>query len=341
MGRRRRRLLAVLWVLVLAALLANAGLGAYAVGPGQLAGILAAHAHLPLHLPYTAEQDAVLWSIRLPRVVLAALVGAALGASGAALQGVFRNPLVDPGVIGVSSGASAGAVLVITSGSAELGTFTVPAGAFAGGMAVAALVWAGARRSGQSAVVDLVLVGVALNLAAAAVTGIAISAANSQQLQSITFWSLGSVAGATWQVDATVTPLVLAGTAGLLVLAPRLNVLALGDREARHLGVRVDRVRFAVIGLAALATGASVAVAGVISFVGLVVPHLIRLIIGPDNRGVLPGSILGGAVLLMLADLAARTVASPVELPLGAITALIGAPYLFWLVRRRGGRHSR
>lgn len=337
-ARRRRVLLATLGAAVLGALTANIALGAYSVPPGPLIGVICAHAHLPLHLPFTSEQAAVLWSIRLPRVCLAAIVGTALGVSGAALQAIFRNPLADPGIIGVSSGASVGAVLVIVSNLSLLGTYTVPIGAFAGGLVVAALVWLGARRGGQSSVNDLVLIGVALGLAAAAVTGIAVTVANSEQLQSITFWSLGTVAGATWQVDASVLPFAAAGIAGLVLLARPLNILSLGDREAGHVGVHVERVRLLVIVLSALATGAAVAVAGVISFVGLVVPHLIRMMSGPDNRTVVPASALGGAAMLMLADLAARTVAAPTELPLGAITAVVGAPYLFWLVRRHSRR---
>lgn len=327
-------LLPALAALLAAAFLLGVGVGAVPIGPAQVVAILLRRAGVTLDVPFTAQQAAVLWGIRLPRVLLAALVGAGLAASGATLQGIFRNPLADPGLIGVSSGAALGAVAAIVLGFARLGIASLPVAAFGGGLLATLTVSLFARQGGRTEVVTLLLTGVALNAIAGAGTGLLIFAASDQQLRSIVFWSFGSLGGATWPAILAVLPPVGGG----LLLLPRwgraLNLLVLGEREARHLGVATERARLALIALAALITGAAVAVCGTIGFVGFIVPHMIRLVAGPDHRLLLPASALGGAALLLLADLVARVVVQPAELPLGVVTALAGGPFFLWLLHR-------
>ena len=320
--------------LLMVAVLLNAINGAVAVGPAQVVGVLLDHAGIRTGIAVQPQQDAVLWSIRLPRIVLAALVGGGLALAGAVLQGIFRNPLADPSLVGVSSGAALAAVAAIVFGVAPLGLAGLPVAAFLGGMIAMFAVYRFARQGGRTEVVTLILAGVAISAICGAGTGMLIFMADDRQLRTIVFWSLGSMGGATWRSVLAVLPFIGVG----LLLLPRwgraLNLLALGEREARHLGVETERTRFFLIVLAALVTGAAVAVAGIVSFVGLVVPHIIRLIAGPDHRTLLPASALGGAALLLLADLAARTVAVPRELPLGVVTALAGGPFFLWILHR-------
>lgn len=310
-----------------AAVFANVGMGAVEIPPLQAVAILLSHAGIDLGVEFEARSDAVLWSIRLPRVVLAMLVGGGLGAAGAALQGVFRNPLAKPAVIGVSSGAAVGASAAIVLGLAAPGLNPVALAAFLGGLTATGVVYFAARTYGRAEVVTLVLAGIAF-------TGLLASVADDDELRSITFWVLGSVGGATWPAVASVLPFFVVGLIALPLWARSLNLMTLGDRQAGHLGVSPERARAGVIVFSALITGAAVSVAGVISFVGLVVPHIVRLVAGPDHRFLLPASILGGATALLLADLAARTVAAPAEVPLGVVTALIGGPFFLWLVHR-------
>ncbi|HVL27960.1 MAG TPA: iron ABC transporter permease, partial [Acidimicrobiales bacterium] len=333
-GGRRLAVLAGLPFALAAAATLSLGMGAVAVRPAQVVAILAAHAGIDVGVPYTDAQAAVLWAIRLPRVLLAVLVGAALAASGAALQGVFRNPLADPGIIGVSSGAAVGAVAVIVGGVVAFGSASVPVAAFAGALVAALSVYALARQGGRTEVVTLVLCGVAVNAIAGAAIGSATFLADDAQLRSLVFWSLGSLGGATWKSLGAAAPFLVAGTLALTRFGRPLNLLALGEREARHLGLRTERARLSVITLAALTTGAAVAVSGIVGFVGLVVPHLVRLVTGPDHRVVLVASAVGGALALVLADLAARTLAVPAELPLGVVSGAAGGPFFLWLLHR-------
>jgi iron complex transport system permease protein len=329
-----------LTALLAAAVLLSVGIGAVSIGPLQVVAILADHAGVHLGVDYGRDQDAVLWSIRLPRVLLGVLVGAGLATAGAALQGVFRNPLADPGLIGVSSGASLGAVAAIVLGLTVAGSATLPLVAFAGGLAATFLVYLVARFDGRTEVVTLLLTGLAVNALAGAGVGGLLFVADDQQLRGVVFWSLGSLGGATWPLVLAALPCIALAALILPFFAPALNLMLLGEREARHLGVPVERVRMLVIALAALATGAAVAVAGIVGFVGLIVPHLMRLAAGPDHRLLLPASALLGASLLLLADLVARTVAAPAELPLGVLTSLLGGPFFLWLLRRTRREHG-
>jgi iron complex transport system permease protein len=334
-------------VLFVVAILLGVGVGTFSISPGASIAILLDRAHLlgtvqsglgavgiDWQASFTQQESAVLWAIRLPRVLQAAIVGGGLAIAGAALQGVFRNPLADPGIIGVSAGASLGAVAAIVSGVTIFGRFTTPALAFAMGLVTTLVVFSMSRHNGKTEVVTLILTGVAVNAIAGALVGLIITVADDAELRSITFWSLGSVGGATWTSVGAMAPFALLG----FILLPRwgsaLNLFVLGESNARHLGVDTEKIRVGTLLLAAAVVGSSVAFAGTISFIGLVVPHAIRLAVGPDHRVLLPASALGGAALLMLTDLGARTIASPIEIPLGVITALIGGPAFLLLLDR-------
>ncbi|MFI1468876.1 FecCD family ABC transporter permease [Streptomyces wuyuanensis] len=342
-GQRRTGTTALLTLgltgLLLALCLLSAGLGAYDLPLGDvLASVLHRTGLGGRELERAAES--VLWNIRLPRVVLALIVGASLGCAGALMQGVFGNPLAEPGVIGISSGAAVGAVGAIALGMSFLGNWTVTVCAFVSGLATVLLVYALSRSGGRTEVVTLILTGIAVNAFAGALIGLFIFFADNAQITQITFWQLGSLAQATWPKVLAVLPFAVAGLAVAPLYARRLDLLALGERPARHLGVEVERLRLVLILVVALLTAAAVAVAGVITFVGLLVPHLLRMANGPGHRFLVPGSALGGAVVLVAGDLAARTVAAPAELPLGVLTALFGSPFFFWLLRRTRRRQG-
>ncbi|KVN85330.1 FecCD family ABC transporter permease [Burkholderia ubonensis] len=326
--------LVALAVLVAAAAVAALCIGAYRIPPAELWAALTGDA--------AAQQArAVLLDIRAPRVVLALLVGGGFGAAGAAMQALFRNPLADPGLVGVSSGAALGATTTIVLGpalfAASAGGAVLPIAAFAGALAVAALVYRLAASRGRLALPLLLLAGIAINALAGAAIGLLTFAANDAQLRTLTFWSLGSLGGAQWPALAAVTPCVAIGCALLARERDALNALQLGETEALHLGVPVQRLKRRVLVAVALAVGALVSCAGIIGFIGLVAPHCIRLACGPDQRIVMPGAALLGALLTLAADLAARTVAAPAEIPLGVLTALLGAPFFLALLWKNRG----
>ncbi|MGX7677839.1 FecCD family ABC transporter permease [Jatrophihabitans sp. DSM 45814] len=311
----------------------SAGMGAFAIPPAQILGSLLERLHIPFATHPDQLSERVLWGVRFPRVLLALLVGASLGCAGALMQGVFGNPLAEPGIVGISSGAAVGAIVSIIAGL-SFASWSVSGPAFVAGLFTVLLVYGVSRSNGRTEVVTLILAGIAINTITGAGIGLLTYFSTDSQLRSITFWSLGSVSGATWPAVAAVAPCALVG----LLLAPRfaraLDLLSLGEQPARHLGVNVERVRVAVIVVVAILTAAAVSVAGAISFVGLVVPHLVRMVSGPGHRILIPASALGGAIVLTLADLLCRTVAAPAEIPLGSVTALVGGPFFFWLLLR-------
>lgn len=317
-----------------------AGLGAYPIPTGDVLGSVQHRIGLGgAELDRVAES--VLWNVRFPRIVLALLVGASLGCAGALMQGVFGNPLAEPGVIGVSSGAAVGAVAAISLGLNFLGTWTIPAFAFVSGLGTVLVVYAMSRSGGRTEVVTLILTGIALNAFAGALIGLFIFFAESTAaVNQITFWQLGSLSQATWPKVLAVLPCAVAGLTLAPLYARRLDLLALGERPARHLGVDVERLRIILVFVIALLTAAAVSVSGIISFVGLVVPHLLRMAAGPGHRFLVPASALCGALVLLGADLTARTVAAPAELPLGVLTALLGSPFFLWLLRRTRRRQG-
>lgn len=288
------------------------------------------------------QQEAVLFAIRLPRVLLALAVGAALAAAGAAMQGLFRNPLADPGLVGVSAGAALAAVATIVLGDKVLHLLSpaarpwvLPAAAFIGGLLATAVVRRFGLRDGRASVATILLAGVAINALCSAGIGFLTFIADEQQLRSLVFWTMGSLGAATWKSLPLALPLVVIPTILLMRDTRALDAFALGEREAGHLGVDVERLKRRILILVALATSASVSVCGIIGFVGLVVPHLLRIACGPGHRLVLPGAALLGAALLTAADLVARLIVAPAEMPIGVVTALVGGPFFLWLLARR------
>ena len=287
----------------------------------------------------------VIFDIRLPRAILGFLIGGGLAVSGAVMQGLFRNPLADPGLIGVSAGSSLGAVAMIVLGGGVLapvahlfGIFSLPIAAFIGGLVTTVLLYRVATRHGQTSIATLLLAGIALGSLALAATGILIYMADDRQLRDLTFWSMGSLAGSTWSKVIGAGPIIVLSLLPLPFMARGLNALTLGEAAAFHMGVAVQRLKNVAIVSVAAAVGASVAVSGGIGFVGIVVPHILRMIIGPDHRFLLPASALLGGSLLIVADVVARTIVSPAELPIGILTAGVGGPFFLWMLLRQRSR---
>lgn len=332
---RRTGLFAGLSLALAVAFVIAAGRGQLEVPPAEVAGSILHRLGIDAGpLPSHPGGEAALWTIRFPRVAMAALVGASLSTAGAVMQGVFGNPLAEPGIAGVSSGAAVGACLAIVFGLSFLGSWTVALFALAGGLLAAAIVYVLSRSGGRSEVVTLILTGVAINAIAGAIIAFLTFLGTTQSREQIVFWQLGSLNGTRWPYVAVVAPIALIGVSAALREARSLDLLALGERSARHLGVDVERLRVRCIGLVALLTAGAVAFCGIIAFVGLVVPHLIRMLVGPGHRVLLPASALGGALLLVLADLIARTAIPYADLPLGMLTALVGGPFFLWLIHR-------
>lgn len=278
--------------------------------------------------------DAALWTIRFPRALLALLVGACLAVAGTVMQGLFANPLAEPSIIGVSSGASVGACVAIVFGFSAAAPWTLPAGAFAGALVITGVVWALSRSGGRAVVLTLVLTGIAINAVAGAATSFLVFMGDTSSREQIIFWQMGTLSGATWEGVGVTSAVFALGFIGCLTLRSRLDVLALGDRSAAASGIDVEKLRVVAILLVCFMTGVAVAFAGVIAFVGLIVPHALRLIVGPSHRYLVPLSALGGAVLLGLADIAARTAIPFGDLPVGIFTALVGGPLFLVLLRR-------
>ncbi len=326
--------------LLVAGTLASLALGMVSIPPSAMLGVLLDHAGFETSLDFTSQQDAVMWSIRLPRIVLGGLVGAGLGVAGASYQAIFRNPLADPQLIGVSSGAALGSALTILLFGGLIGTMAGPLGGMAGGLAAGALVYHLARHAGRTEVVTLILAGIAVAAVGTAGAAFISLVADDPRLKSEMFWVLGSLTFSTWRLVWFTLPFVAVAAITLPIYGRAMNVSLLGDAEARSLGIDVERFRIAVLGLATMAVGAAVAAAGVIGFVGLLVPHGIRLVAGPDNRLVVPGSAIGGAALVILVDVVARTAASPTEIPVGLLTAVLGGPVFLWLIGRTRREHG-
>lgn len=288
-------------------------------------------------------EQLVLLGIRLPRTLLGAFVGAALGVSGAMMQGMFRNPLADPGIVGVSSGAALAAVATIALGNSfaapwtrTFGVYALPFAAFFGGFLTTTLLVLIAGRRGQLMIGTLLLAGIAIGALSGALTGLIAYASDDRELRDLTLWSLGSLSGASWPKVVAIAPFAAIIAVTLPRVVRALNGFLLGEAEAFHLGIEVERTKWLIVFITAASAGAAVAVAGIIGFVGIAVPHFVRLIAGPDHRFVLPCSALLGATLVLLGDVIARMVVRPAELPLGIVMAAIGAPVFLHIVLRRG-----
>lgn len=309
--------LVVLAVFLFAAMILSLLLGSVFISPGEL------------------FQSEILWQIRLPRVILAALIGLLLSISGVILQGILRNPLADPYILGISAGAGVGAAISIVLGAqfVVFGMSSIPATAFIFALTTVIIVYKLAQVAGRTAPETLILAGVALSAFCAAILALIIIISGS--LQSIYFWLLGSLSSASWSNVLTVIPYALIGAGIAYFFSKELNALLLGEEMATTLGVDVEKTRLVLIGTASLMTAAAVSVSGLIGFVGLIVPHWIRLIIGPNHRLLIPVSALSGMLLMVITDTMARTVLSPIEIPIGIIMALVGAPFFLYLLRRR------
>jgi len=308
--------------------------GAYTIRLGELIQVLfQGPARSSGEADGSSVAHAVFWNVRLPRVTLAIVVGASLAVAGVVMQGIFRNPLAEPATVGVSGGAAVGAVIAITLGLSKI-TLGVQIFAFIGGTLATAIVYGLSRVDGKTDIVTLILTGIAINALSGALIGLAVFVADDDQIRTVTFWSLGSLGLATWRAVAMVLPLAIIGVALSTKFSRTLDLMSLGDRPAEHVGVPVERVRLQTIAIIGLLASSAVAATGIIAFVGLIVPHILRLVLGPKHRDLLWSSALLGAIVTLLADLAARTLLSPAELPLGVLTALIGAPFFLWLLRK-------
>jgi iron complex transport system permease protein len=343
---RRTWLTLGLGVAVVAGILLSAGIGQLAVAPTEVVGSLlrAAGIHTAW-APDDATTEAALWVVRFPRIVMGLAVGAALAVAGSVMQAIFGNPLAEPGVVGVSSGAAFGAAVGIVLGGnilglGALGGWSIAVFAFAGGLLATLLVYFVSRANGRTEVVTLLLTGIAVNAFGGAGLALLLFLGDSASREQIIFWQLGSLNGSRWHETAVVILVAALGTIVAVTLGKKLDLLSLGERNARHLGLDVERLRVGSIVLVALLTGAAVAFCGIIAFVGLVIPHVIRMVIGPAHRPLILASAFGGGALMLFADLAARTMLAGADLPIGLLTSLIGGPFFFFLLfqaRRRSG----
>lgn len=312
--------------------------GAYAISFGEVMAILADKIGFPV-ANIAAQKSIVLWTIRLPRVLLAIMVGGSLAVAGATLQGLFRNPLVEPAIIGVSSGSALFAVILIVFSSSIgwqlqslFGVFALPLSAFVGGLLNTFLAYRLASKAGKTDISILILAGVAINALSAALIGLVIYYGDDNAIRNFTFWNLGSLGGASWNKLFIAGTLILLSTFIMLSFPKALNALAIGESEAFHLGIDVQRVKYTLLFFSALAVGAGVSMTGAIGFVGLVVPHLVRVVIGPDHHSLMPASFLVGSILMLGSDVISRVVVSPAELSIGIITAMIGAPFFIYIL---------
>jgi len=332
----------MLFILLPAVFVFASSVGPVSIPFRHTAAIIMEQMHLPMGWAYTEREGLIVSQVRLPRVLVGALVGAALGISGAAMQGLFRNPLVEPGYVGVSSGAALGAVTALFFGWTRVSHWILPGAAFIGALAaisIVLMVWKVSRKSG---IATLLLLGVGINSFLSALISIMIaSSRNEEELRSIVYWLQGGLEARTWEHVQLIGPFIVIACLLICSFGRDLNVMLLGDDQARNAGVNVKRTRILLLGLASLTTGVAVAVSGIIGFVGLIIPHTIRLLIGPDHRLLLPLSAIGGAVFLMLADVVSRMMLQPITLQVGVVCACIGAPlFIFLILRKKKGDMS-
>jgi iron complex transport system permease protein len=340
-GRRVSGVFLLLGAILVLAVLAELGIGPVSATPGEIFAALSGNGDAVL--------ATILTEIRAPRVCLGLAVAVALAVSGATLQGVLRNPLADPGLIGVTGGASAGAVAAIVLGEGlssglplELRPWLLPIAAFGGASVVTAFVFSVANRSGTTSVATLILAGVAINAIAGAFIGALVYISDDGQLRDLTFWSMGSLGGAGWLLTGITVAIIAVAMTGFARMSRALDLFQIGERAAFHAGLDIERTKRMAALLTAIAVGGATAAAGPIGFIGLVAPHMARLVVGPSHARLLPASVLIGCALLLLADLAVRNLIPPAEPPIGLATSLIGGPFFLWLLlsRLKGGRHA-
>jgi len=332
-------IIVLLAVVLVVTMVVSSCIGAVDISFSELLSIISYHTRLSDHQGFTSQQESVFFNLRLPRVLLGSLIGAGLGVSGAAIQGLFRNPLAEPGLIGISSGATLFAVIMVVleinifkNLTGTLSFYALSIAAFIGAGITTMIVYRIAMKNGKTVITTLLLAGLAINALANSFIGLMTYMATDAQLRNITFWNLGSLGGASWQTVSALLPFVLIPIVTLPFFAKSLNALVLGEPQALHMGVNVKVVKRMIIILATMAVGASVAMAGIIGFIGLIIPHIIRMTFTADHRLVIPGSALLGGALLTGADLIARTIVAPAELPIGILTAMIGVPVFIYII---------
>ena len=343
---RPRLVIGAAAALLVATLFLGLGIGAVAISPPSAVDAVAHALGLPgAGAASTPVERSILTNIRLPRVILGVLGGAALALTGVLMQSFFRNPLADPALIGVSTGGALGAVCMIVLGatvfdglSQAASVLALPVAAFLGSLGACAIIFVLARQDGVVNVTTMLLCGIAVNAMAGAGIGFLSFMADDAQLRDLTFWSLGSLGAASWWQVHAVGPALLAILVAAPFLTMGLNALLLGDAEALHLGYHAERLKLVILLLTCVGAGTVVAMCGVIGFIGLIAPHMSRLIVGPDHRYVVPLAAILGAALLTGADIVARTAVAPAELPIGVLTAIIGGPMFLWLLRQGKGR---
>lgn len=336
--KRAGIILLILAVLLLASMVLSAGIGSTTVHPREIVRVV--WHHLGGHVDVAQATDVIVWNLRLPRIALALLVGAALALAGALMQALFHNPMADPYIVGVSSGAALGAVIIFALGlqTALGGWNAVSLCAFAGGLMVTFLVYGMARRGGRVPVSTLLLTGIAVGGLMQAITALLLLQREGSEMREVMAWLMGSLANRDWGHVGVLLPYTVIGTAFAMLRARDLNILALGDETAHFLGVSLERTKLALLLIASLLAAAAVAVSGVIAFVGLIVPHLMRLLVGPNHRVLLPACLLCGGLLLVWSDVLARTIVPGSELPIGIVTSVLGSPFFIYLLHRREGR---
>ncbi|MBE8713766.1 Fe3+-siderophore ABC transporter permease [Sphingobacterium sp. KB22] len=333
------RIIGLLLVLLAIACVCSICIGAVKIPVDSLFSIVLNNFGIESEKLFTAQQQAVFSSLRLPRMLLGVLVGATISIAGASIQGLFRNPLAEPSLIGISSGASLFAVLMIVlearffqSITAIFGYYALAIAAFVGAVLTTFIVYRFSVKNGRTDVTSLLLIGIAINALVGAFTGLLTYIASDEQLRNITFWSLGSLGGANWKTVSALLPFSIISIVGLLLFGKTLNAISLGESQAEHLGFSLHKSKKLIILFAAIGVGAAVAVSGIISFIGLVVPHILRMSVTGNNRFVLPASAILGACILVAADLIARTIVAPTELPIGILTAIIGVPVFLYII---------
>lgn len=329
---KHRLTVPVLAAVLVACTLASFTLGRYPVPLKELLGILGSRLGLPIQRFWTAQMEAAVWNIRLPRVLLSVLVGACLAAAGASYQGVFQNPMASPDILGASAGAGFGAALAILLGLSSIG---ITLGAFFMSLVTVALVFTVSRYAKGERVLGLVLAGIMVSsLFQSGTSFIKLAADPNNQLPQITFWLMGSLSGARWREIGFVILPMLAGLIPLLLLRWQLNVITMGDDEARAMGVNASRIRLVIVLCSTLVTASAVSVSGMIGWVGLVIPHMLRRVVGSDYRWLLPASMLGGGIFLLLVDNVSRSLTTA-GIPIGILTSFIGAPFFLWMITGR------
>lgn len=339
MSMRYGLLVSMLVIILIIAIILSVGIGPLPLSPVQSIAVLLKQLGIHLDTSFTNQQEIVVMAIRMPRVIFGIFIGATLAICGTAIQGLFRNPLADPALIGISSGAALFTVVMIVLGAqlfqnifTILGNYVLSIAAFAGAFLTTILIYRISQAGGKTIVSTMLLAGIAISAMASAGTGIMTLIANDAQLRTITFWNLGSLGGATWVNVSVLVPLCLICIVGLPALSKPLNALVLGETNASLLGINVERLKTKAILLTAIGIGVCVSMSGIIGFVGLVTPHIIRKMIGPEHRQVFVASGLLGATLLVIADLVCRTIVAPIEIPIGIATALIGGPFFLYLL---------